>query len=282
MGKTAKSKSGIATTPLRYQRHGDGPPLVFLHGLGAQRTQAEDVSAAVRGWEQITIDLPGHGDSAHIRAENTFAASAAAVLELLESLEVHRFAIGGISMGAGIALRVALDAPDRVMGLILVRPAWTDRPGRPHIDLVADIGQWARIHGLAGAQVFLHSDPRFQAISRRHPLAAASISSAMRRLCENERWDVFEDFVDAHPIESLDELALITQPTLVVSTEMDDLHPTEIARTLSQALPNATLVSSPPRYEEPEAHQIFLSATITDFLSDPKIDSSDQANNAHD
>ena len=48
--------------------------------------------------------------------------------------------VGGISMGAAIALRIAALRPDLVSALVLARPAWLDANGPENIQPVADGG----------------------------------------------------------------------------------------------------------------------------------------------
>ena len=47
---------------------------------------------------------------------------------MLNHLGLTRAVVGGISMGAGMALNAATRYPERVAGLVLARPAWLDRP----------------------------------------------------------------------------------------------------------------------------------------------------------
>ncbi len=46
--------------------------------------------------------------------------------------------VGGISLGAAVAVNVALRHPGRVLGLVLVRPAWIDRPLPENVALYCD------------------------------------------------------------------------------------------------------------------------------------------------
>jgi len=248
-------------------REGEGPPLVFLHGLGASRAQAQGVVAAVDGAERITIDAPAHGGSAASTAPLNFGAFARAVVEFLDDLEIGSATVGGISMGAGVSLRLARDFPERVSELVLVRPAWTDRPARPHLDLVAEIGEWITSHGVERARELLTADERYQLLFEAEPLAASSVANTIAGVAHTGRPDVLSAMVDSSPVGDLGELADVRQPTLVISTECDRLHPVPIADTIAAALPNATLLLAPPRYLEPEAHQRFLTRALNSFLS---------------
>ena len=252
---------------LAHSREGEGSPFVFLHGLGASRAQARTAVAGIRDVERFTIDAPAHGDSASSPVPLNFGSFARAVVDLLDTLDVGTAILGGISMGAGISLRIARDFPDRVSALVLVRPAWTDRPARPHLDIVADIGEWVEVSGADGARDRLRSDDRYQRMVGHEPLAAASVANAIESVAATGRPEVLQAMVESSPVDDLRELAELHHPTLVVSSERDRLHPVPVAEAVAAALPNATLVTGPPRYLEPTAHQEFLTHAINSFVS---------------
>ena len=224
--------------------------------------------ADVVGAERIAIDAPAHGDSAESPIEHSFGAFAAAVVELLAELDIGPAIFGGISMGAGISLRIARDYPDLVTGLILVRPAWIDQPGRPHLDLVADVGGWIADVGPHAASQLLFNDTRYQAMVEVAPASAASVGRAIDGVALTGRPDVLVAMVDSQPIDSMSDCADISQPAVVVKTEADPLHPTAIAAQIADALPQATLIGSPPRYLDAVGHQECLTAAINSFLAE--------------
>ena len=252
---------------LVFSREGEGHPLVFLHGLGASRAQAQAAVAAIEGVESITIDAPAHGGSAASTVPLNFGAFARAVVDLLDRLDIGAAIFGGISMGAGISLRIARDFPDRVSALVLVRPAWTNQAARPHLDIVADIGEWVTSHGVGVARELLSFDERYQLMVECEPLAAASVANAIDGVAKTGRPEVLSAMVDSSPVDDLCELADVGQPAIVISTEHDRMHPVPIAEAVAAALPNATSLLAPPRYLEPEAHQDFLTRAINSFIS---------------
>lgn len=253
---------------LAYSRCASGTPLVFLHGLGASRFQAQAAINDLSGLERITIDAPGHGDSAQSTVPSNFGAFAGSIIDLLDGLNVGRAIFGGISMGAGLALRIARDFPERVKALVLVRPAWVDKPGRPHLNIVADIGEWIASDGLEAARQRLKIDERYQHMITHLPLAAASVAKMIEGVAATGRADVLREMVDSHPLDDGSELVTIAQRALVIANEHDPLHPIKIAHELVGGLPNTKLVIAPPRYLNPVTHQNVATRAINSFIAD--------------
>jgi len=80
---------------------------------------------AATGAHVVTLDLLGHGRSDRPEDPLLYSCTAFAeqVLALLDHLGVERAVIGGTSLGANVALEVAVAAPERVRGLLLEMPA---------------------------------------------------------------------------------------------------------------------------------------------------------------
>ncbi|TIW06281.1 MAG: alpha/beta hydrolase, partial [Mesorhizobium sp.] len=60
---------------------------------------------------------------------------------------LDRFIAGGVSMGAGIALRLACRHPKRVSALVMVRPAWTFAAAPPNMQPIAEVAELILEHG---------------------------------------------------------------------------------------------------------------------------------------
>ena len=98
---------------------GDGPPVVFLHGLfGAARNFGGVQRALAPNYRVIALDMRNHGDSPHA-ADMRYPTLAADVRETLQSLGVEHAAIIGHSMGGKAAMAMALQWPASV-GRLLV------------------------------------------------------------------------------------------------------------------------------------------------------------------
>ena len=110
---------------LAYDRRGDGPPLVLLHPLGADRgvwAPVFDRLAAQR--DVIAPDLPGFGASPALDGDPTPARLAAAVRAFVrEDLGIDRWHVAGNSLGGWVALALAADAASGVASVTAIAPA---------------------------------------------------------------------------------------------------------------------------------------------------------------
>ena len=109
-----------------YQVHGDGPPLLLLHG--AYMT-ADAMSPLVRGLaerRQVTVpEQQGHGHTADVDRPITYEQMADDSAALLEHLGIQQADVVGYSMGAGIALQIAIRHPARVRRLVAASASYT-------------------------------------------------------------------------------------------------------------------------------------------------------------
>jgi pimeloyl-ACP methyl ester carboxylesterase len=92
---------------LAYERHGTGPTLVLLHGLGHRRQAWQPVLDLLMPRRTvITVDLPGHGESPPLRADGRppVRAIAEEVFAFFDELGLDRPHVGGNSLGGALAL----------------------------------------------------------------------------------------------------------------------------------------------------------------------------------
>ena len=104
---------------------GDGPPIVFVHGFGADlNTWMFNQPALAESRRTVALDLPGHGGSTKQLDRAVDADAFAAVLRnALEALGIERTHLIGHSMGGAIALKFAASSPERVASLTLIASA---------------------------------------------------------------------------------------------------------------------------------------------------------------
>jgi pimeloyl-ACP methyl ester carboxylesterase len=230
---------------------GEGTPVVLLHGLTATRRYVVMGSRSLERSDHrvIAYDARGHGASSPAPDPDAYDYD-----DLVEDLRavlddrgIDRAVLAGASMGAHTALRLALDAPERVAGLVIATPAFD--PGAPR---EAGLARWdALSEGLrtGGVDGFVeaYGDPgvpeqwketidkvlRQRIAAHEHPEAVADALRAVPR---------------SRPFESWDELGEIAVPVAVVASrdEADPGHPYAIGEAYAERIPGAKLLSEEP------------------------------------
>ena len=107
---------------LRYVRSpGEGPPLLFCNGIGANLEMVLPFIEAMAGVPIVAFDVPGCGGSPPARFWPSFPVYAKFAVGLLDRLGLEgRFDVAGVSWGGGLAQTIARDYPQRVGRLILM------------------------------------------------------------------------------------------------------------------------------------------------------------------
>ncbi len=102
-----------------YEVHGDGPPLVMLHGayMNAEH-MAPLVEALASSRRVIVPEMQNHGRTADADRPITYEQMADDTAELIGRLELGRPDVLGYSMGAGIGLQLAIRHPDKLSRLV--------------------------------------------------------------------------------------------------------------------------------------------------------------------
>lgn len=110
---------------------GEGPAVLFLHGASASSRDFQ-VAVAPRlkeGFRLVLLDRPGLGYSSRPKGAERLETQAALAAAALERLEAGPAIVVAHSFGAAVALRLALDRPELVRGLVLIAPASHPYPG---------------------------------------------------------------------------------------------------------------------------------------------------------
>lgn len=110
---------------IHYVERGEGRPILFIHGLGGtlhhmRRPLMEEFGD---GFRLIALDRPGSGYSTRAAGrDGRLSEQARFIAGFIDELGLDRPLLVGHSLGGAIALRVALDYPDKVSGLALLSP----------------------------------------------------------------------------------------------------------------------------------------------------------------
>ncbi|MDX8531305.1 alpha/beta hydrolase [Mesorhizobium sp. VK25A] len=254
---------------LTFDVAGKGRPVLWQHGLGAPLDQPVEVFPDMAGLQRITLMCRGHGASAlGDPARLSIAQFADDALALLDHLGVEQAAVGGISLGAAIALRLAsLDAA-RVAKLMLARPAWVDGPSvaRQHGYHVA--AQYLEQYGAdEGAERFLAS-PEFLEVLAASPDNAASLIGFFKRSRPGTTIALLSRIPLDWPGISRAQIATIRQPALVIGNDQDYVHPLAYARELAGLIPGARLTEITSKTIDRVAYVAEFRDALAGFLPD--------------
>lgn len=106
---------------LYYEIHGEGQPLLFIHGLGSSARDWElQVDEFAKSYRVITFDLRGHGQSDKPAGPYTMSMFAADTAGLLRGLGIENPHVVGLSLGGSIAFQMAVDASVPVKSFVIV------------------------------------------------------------------------------------------------------------------------------------------------------------------
>src|SRR5580700_9858460 len=106
---------------LYYAEHGAGQPLILLHGgLGMSEMWAPLIPLLAKDRRVITVDLQAHGHTADADRPLRHETLADDVAALIRYLGLEQADVMGYSLGAGTALRTAIQHPDLVRRLVIV------------------------------------------------------------------------------------------------------------------------------------------------------------------
>jgi pimeloyl-ACP methyl ester carboxylesterase len=228
----------------------DGPPVVLLHGLTATRRYVVMGSKALErgGHRVVSYDARGHGQSGAAPSRDAYGYDELALdlLAVLDACGVERAVLAGASMGAHTLLRVALQAPERVAGVVVVTPAFD--PQAP-----ADYARWdALAEGLrrGGVEGFVEA----YRVEDEVPEAwQDTVRLVLRqRMAQHADLGPLADALQAtprsRPYESLAELGALDVPAVVVASrdEADPGHPLAVGEAYAAAIPGARLLTEEP------------------------------------
>lgn len=248
-----------------YASGSHGPELVFQHGLCGDANQIAEAMAGLNGQRWHGLECPGHGASP--MAAPSIARFADDVAALIETLAVP-VVLGGISMGAAIALRLAVTRPDLVRALVLVRPAWVTQSAPDNMAPNAEVGALLAQHPAETAQAIFAHSATAQRLASAAPDNLASLKGFFTRARQADTARLLITISADGPGISEADLRALRLPALICSTPEDAIHPAAHARALAALIPNARLVDLPSKARDKPAHLAALAAAMTLFLKE--------------
>lgn len=237
-------------TRLNVDTAGEGGAVIFQHGLCGDAGQTQEAFPAEPGFRRVTVEARGHGGSQSGPLERlSIATFADDIASYVESRLQAPVAIGGISMGAAIALRLAVKRPDLVKALILARPAWVTAAAPENMIPNAEVGRLLGTMLPAEAKAAFLAGPTGQRLAVEAPDNLLSLTSFFTRQPIAVTAALLTAISSDGPGVTEEEVSRIAVPTLVIGHERDAIHPIAYARALAGRIPKARFVQITPKTE---------------------------------
>lgn len=232
---------------------GCGPAVVLLHGLTATRRYVVMGSRTLEraGHRVVAYDARGHGRSSPALDSRAYGYDALAddLAAVLDELDIERAVLAGASMGAHTLLSLALTAPERVAGAVVITPGYDpetyDAPARlAHWDALADGLRSGGVDGFLAAYDIAAVPESYR---------DTVVKVIRQRLALHEHPDALADAINvvprSQPFSSLVALAALQSiPVAVVASAdgPDPEHPQALGEAYAAAIPGARLVLDEP------------------------------------
>jgi 3-oxoadipate enol-lactonase len=229
---------------LYYEVHGDGEPLLCVHGLACDTLAwIPQVQAFAAAHRTVIFDNRDVGQSSMAEGDYEIADMARDALALADELELDSFHLLGISMGGAIAQEIATQAPERVRTLTL---AVTFPAGGPYARRLAEVWS-ARVRQISREQhmdelmLMNHSEAFYE-----NPEMVEFLRTAILNNPHPQPPEAFGRQLAACSChETRDRLGSLTMPTHVIGGEYDILVPVWKSREIASLIPGAKLTILP-------------------------------------
>jgi 2-hydroxy-6-oxonona-2,4-dienedioate hydrolase len=238
----------------------DSPAVVLLHGTGGHwEVYAPTIGPLSKEFHCIAVDMVGNGFSDRPDYDYEIAVYVAHIAGLLDALGIERASFIGMSLGAWVAARFALDHPERTRKLILQSPA----------GLIATASNMARIRAERTAAV---ENPTWESIKamfdhliadeeNRIPDIIALRQAIYRMPATRDSIDHVLILQDPQARErnllAEEQWAAIAAPTLVVASGKDHSEYMNTAQQVARLIPDSEVAEMAqvrhwPAFEDPE------------------------------
>lgn len=249
---------------LYYEIHGNGQPLLFIHGLGSSTRDWEyQVLEFSKSYKVITFDLRGHGQSDKPAGPYSMGMFAMDTIGLLKTLEVDAPHVVGLSLGGGVVFQLAVDALMAFKSLTIVNstPELLVRTFKDQMSV------WQRI----AIVKILGIKKMGEVLSKR--LFIKPEQEDIRRIFV-ERWAENDQRAYLNAMRALvgwsvtARIGSIQCPTLVIAADQD-YSPLSIKEAYTAKIPGAQLVTIPDsRHATPVEHPQEFNLVLQKFLAE--------------
>jgi pimeloyl-ACP methyl ester carboxylesterase len=223
---------------IAYERVGEGPPVVFVHGAAEDgRVWQPQLDALADEFTVVAWDEPGAGRSSDLPADFDLAEYANRLAALIEALELGRAHVAGLSWGGTVVQELYRHHPALVATLILVDTYAGWKGSLPEDELRARV---AGAHEMLAAPAeefdptlpgLFAGDPPTEFVPLLEEIAADVRTESLRT-----------QLIVMAEADQRDLLPRIAVPTLLIWGELDARSPLSVARQFEEAIPDTELV----------------------------------------
>jgi pimeloyl-ACP methyl ester carboxylesterase len=241
MGPVAKSVDLPNQVRLPYAEQGDpsGLPVLLLHGFADSWRSFELVLPHLpESLRAFALTMRGHGDASRPATGYGVRDFAADVAHFQDAIRLRAAVIVGHSMGSGVALRFAIDHPERTMGLVLVgaSPTMGSTPAARQfwdttVSKLTDPVDPALVRGMTESMLARPVPPAFLDAAIEEGL---KVPALVWKAAFESRWRLEGDYSA--------ELSQITAPTLIVWGDQDARYPRGEQEALASAIAGSRLL----------------------------------------
>ena len=225
-----------------FERDGEGPPLLFISGSGSDLRNKPNQfdSPLAQHFELLCYDQRGLGQTAKPSGDYTMADYADDAAGLLDTLEIKKIAVIGVSFGGMVAQEFALRHPDRVQALVLACTSAGGAGGASfplhelqNLPATQRAEQHLRVSDVRHTDQWIAANP--QAWEKRMALAMSAQRSdrdetgAAKQLEARRHHDTFT------------RLPSLNMPVLLAGGEFDGIAPPQNMQAIQRQIPQAEL-----------------------------------------
>ena len=257
----ARLRTSLGMIGIAEQGGGDALPLLFLHGVGSDKSAwAPQLARFGAARRTIALDYPGYGESDPLAPGDGAMHDrfAAAILAALDALALGRVHLCGLSLGGVVAIALASLAPQRIATLILADTFAVHPDGQAILarSLAASSDMRAMSEARVPALLAPGPDPLLPAALVE---VMARIDPAAFRLGAKAVW----------PADQRARAARIAVPSLILCGREDRITPPALSAALAALIPGARLAfldgaGHLPNLEQPAAFNTALDDVFAD------------------
>jgi pimeloyl-ACP methyl ester carboxylesterase len=221
-------KSDIFYNSFTSASSGANPPVVLIHGAGGNLHFWPPGIRRLPGYNTLALDLPGHGKSPG-RGRQSIDAYAADILKWMGAIELNRAVFIGHSMGSAIAIWLALNHPEVVLGLGLIGAGASLRV---HPDL---------LDSTSSVTTFDNAVVKITQLSFSPSASERLVELATKRMLETRQSVLYGDLRACDEFDETLHISNILQSTIIICGIDDKMTPVRYSHFLSSNIPGSEL-----------------------------------------